>query len=107
MSQPKELIPVAKLQALVEALACIQKDLDRAARNTVEDDLPGVYMEGWKMMNRSLLELQKQAAKITGQASRTANLDLSQIALDEGESPTVEATEKKLDARRKTGNSKD
>jgi hypothetical protein len=107
MSQPKELIEIKKLQSLVQAIGYIHKDLERAAKNTQEDGLPGVYMEGWKMMCLGLSQIQKQAAKITGQASKTANLDLSQLAPDGKAKPTVAASDKKLAAKRLGSKSKD
>jgi hypothetical protein len=107
MSKPKELIPIQKLEALVEVLGAIQKDLDRSTKATLEDNLPGVYMEGWTMMLRSVNEMRKQAAKITGQASRSANLDLSHLALDGESAPKVTKSVAKLTDKRSRSASKD
>lgn len=107
MSKPKELIPIRKLEGLVEALEAIHKDLDRATKATQEDSLPGVWMEGWTMMLRSVNEMRKQASKITGQASRSANLDLSHLALDGESAPKVAKSEAKLASKRGRSSPKD
>lgn len=98
MSQPKEKIPVEKIQELVKVLACLHESAKRAAEDFAEAKFDSADVEGWRTLHRGLEYAQRIIKKISGPASAVQRLDLDVLLLPEHKSKKARrAAEKKAD----------
>jgi hypothetical protein len=81
MSQPKEPIPVEKLEELARVLAVIHEAAERAVADFKLAQFESVDVEGWKTLAKGLLFTQRIVRKISGPASPIQRLDVDGILL--------------------------
>jgi hypothetical protein len=103
MSQPKEPIPVEKLEELARVLAVIHEAAERAVADFKLAQFESVDVEGWKTLAKGLLFTQRIVKKISGPASPIQRLDVDGILLPHHKKKskkqsTREADLEKLDA---------
>lgn len=59
MSKPKEMIPVANLVLLVDALQAYTETLRKVVDECYDADLPGVSMDGWPTTAAAVLAIRQ------------------------------------------------
>ena len=98
MSQPKEKIPVEKIQLLVKILACLHDSTEKAAADFIQANFTEADVEGWRTLHRGLSYAQRIIKKISGPASPVQKLDLDVLLLPEHKAKKAKrSAEKKAD----------
>ena len=98
MSQPKEPIPIAKIQQLAEMLAVLHDAALKSATEFKASGLESTDVEGWKTLAKGLLFTQRILKKISSPASPVQRLDVDAILLPHHKSKKAKrAEEKKAD----------
>lgn len=87
MSKPKEMIPVANLVLLVDALQAYTETLRTIVQECYDADLPGVSMDGWPTTAAAVLEIQRQCGKFVSRTSKMQLVDPYKLLLDGQEMP--------------------
>ena len=98
MSQPKEHIPVEKIQQLADVLAVLHEAAAKSATEFQAAGFQSADVEGWKTLAKGLLFTQRILKKISGPASPVQRLDVDTILLPHHKSKKAKrSAEKKAD----------
>jgi hypothetical protein len=100
MSQPKEPIPVEKLEELARVLAVIQEAAERAVSDFKSAQLQTVDVEGWKTLAKGLLFTQRIVKKISGPASPVQRLDVDSVLLPHHKQKSKKQARKEADVEK-------
>lgn len=95
MAQPKEKIPIEKIQLLVQILACLHDSTEKAAADFVLANFTEADVEGWRTLHRGLIYAQRIIKKISGPASPVQKLDLDVLLLPEHKSKKAKRSAEK------------
>jgi hypothetical protein len=100
MSQPKEKIPVQKIEELARVLMCLQESTSKSIVDFQAAQLEFADVEGWKTLHRGLIYAQRIVKKICGPASPVQRLDVDSILLPHHKQKSKKQARKEADVEK-------
>jgi hypothetical protein len=100
MSQPKEPIPVEKIEELVKVLAVLHEAASRSVNDFKLAEFEAVDVEGWKQLHKGLLFTQRIVKKISGPASPVQRLDVDSVLLPHHKQKSKKQARKEADVEK-------